>query len=160
MYNNLRSSDIRSLVENYFEEENLQDCFYVSDRVTGNKIEVFIDSDTGISFLLCRKVSRVIEAVIDETQEFGEKYTLDVSSPGVGSPLTSVRQYKKNVGRNIKVKHNDQKTEGKLVAATEEGITVFYIEVVKEGKKKKKLEINKEIMYSDIREASIKISFK
>lgn len=43
---------------------------------------------------------------------------MEVSSPGVDEPLTLVRQYKKNIGRNIEIIFNDEtKTEGKLIAA-------------------------------------------
>ena len=156
----MKSSDLKSIVEDYFIEEELDDCFYVSHRVSGNKIEVFIDSDKGINYSICARLSRKIEEILDTTLEFGEKYTLDVSSPGVGSPLVSIRQYRKNIGRNIKVKFDHGKVEGMLKEVREDGITVFYEEKIKEGKKKRKIEVNKDIMYSDIKEASIKISFK
>jgi ribosome maturation factor RimP len=156
----LSSTDIKSIVERHFEEEGLTDCFYVAHKVNGNKIEVFIDSDTGVNYSICAKLSRKIEEVLDSTLEFGEKYTLDVSSPGVGSPLVSTRQYRKNIGRQIKVKFEHGKVEGTLKDVRDDGITVFSIEKVKEGKKNKKIEVNRDIMYSDIKEACIKISFK
>ncbi len=156
----MKNKTLQSIVEEYFEAEGLKECFYVSDRITGNRVEVFLDSDDGISFAICRKVSRVIEAILDETKEYGEAYTLEVSSAGVGTPLVMPRQYIKNIGRGIEVKHDDTKTVGELKSADQEKITVQYEETIKEGKKKRIEIILKELAYIDIASAKIKISFK
>jgi ribosome maturation factor RimP len=151
------------LIDQAIKELEYDDCFLVDLRVNNNKVEIFLDSDDSITFLKCRKVSRFIEAVIDEEQWLGIKYTLDVSSAGVGKPLIMTRQYLKNIGRDIEVKiHGEEKEKvlGELVAASEESISVYYEEIVKEGKKKKTLEITREIPREEIREAKIKISFK
>ncbi|MFT6335233.1 MAG: ribosome maturation factor RimP [Halioglobus sp.] len=151
------------LIDQAIKELEYDDCFLVDLRVNNNKVEIFLDSDDSITFLKCRKVSRFIEAVIDEEQWLGIKYTLDVSSAGVGKPLIMTRQYLKNIGRDIEVKiHGEEKEKvlGELVAASEESISVYYEEIVKEGKKKKTLEITREILREEIREAKIKISFK
>lgn len=156
----MKNKSLQEIVESYFDEHGLSDCFYVSERITGNRIEVFLDSDEGISFEICRKVSRAIEAILDESQEYGEAYTLEVSSAGVGSPLIMPRQYKKNIGRDIEVKHDDTKTVGELKSADDTKISVQYEVMIKEGKKKR-VEIKlDEIAYSNISSAKIKISFK
>jgi len=151
------------LIDQAIIELEYDDVFLVDLKVNNTKVEIFLDSDDSITFLKCRKISRIIEAVIDEEQWLGIKYTLDVSSAGVGKPLKMTRQYVKNIGRDIEVKiygEEKEKVLGELVAASEEKISVFYIEVVKEGKKKKKVEVTREILRSDIKEAKIKISFK
>jgi ribosome maturation factor RimP len=151
------------LIDQAIKELEYDDCFLVDLKVNNKKVEIFLDSDESITFLKCRKVSRFIEAVIDEEQWLGEKYTLDVSSAGVGKPLKMTRQYLKNIGRDIEVKIYGEEKErvlGELMAASDESISVYYEEVVKEGKKKKRLEITREIPRSEIKEAKIKISFK
>ena len=151
------------LIDQAIKELEYEDCFLVDLKVSNNKVQIFLDSDDSITFLKCRKVSRFIEAVIDEEQWLGEKYTLDVSSAGVGKPLKMTRQYLKNIGRDIEVKlygEDKEKVLGELVSASDENISVYYEEVVKEGKKKKKLEITREIPRDEIKEAKIKISFK
>ncbi len=156
----MKSNSLKEIVEGFFEEEGYTDCFYVSDRISGNKIEIFIDSDEGISFSICKRVSRAVEAVLDESLEFGEKYTLDISSPGVGTPLSMPRQYIKNIGRNIEVSYDEGKVKGLLKSANDNEIVVEYEETIKEGKKKKKHIIEKEISFDRIDKAKIKISFK
>ncbi|MEE9438006.1 MAG: ribosome maturation factor [Saprospiraceae bacterium] len=151
---------IEALIDIAFKELGYDDCFLVDLKVNNTKVEVFIDSDTSVTYLICRKISRIIEAVLDEKQWLGEKYTLNVCSAGIGSALKFPRQYKKNVGRSIVVKtEGGEKVKGELSAADDNMISVKYTEVIKEGKKKKKIEIVKDVLLKDIKEAKIKVSF-
>ncbi len=152
---------IEALVIEKFEEEGWEDCFVVDIKHhTNNKLEVFIDSDSSLSFDKCRKVSRHIEAVLDEQLWLGEKYTLEVSSPGVGRPLQLQRQYVKNIGRTLAIKLEERKEQGKLTSVQEDSITIEKEVVIKEGKKKRKELVEINIPFADIKEAKVKISFK
>jgi len=99
----LKEEQIIQLLEEFFQESDLEDCFITELTVSGGKILVYVDSDTDMGFDKCRKISRYLEKHFDETQVFGEKYTLEVSSPGIGRPLKFKRQYIKNVGRKVEV---------------------------------------------------------
>ena len=93
---------IRELLDTKFQEQAFQDCFLVELHLHGgNKLEVFIDCDSGVTLEKCQQVSRFLEAHIEENQWLGEKYTLDVSSPGLSRPLKLWRQYRKNIGRTV-----------------------------------------------------------
>jgi len=135
-----------------------KDCFIV-DIVTSPsaKIEVYLDSDGSVSFEICRKVSRYIEAIIDESKEFGEKYTLEVSSAGLARPLKFFRQYTKNVGRKVVVKTNDKTYKGVLKEANEDFLIVEESKS-KKGSKKKILKENR-IEMNNILETKIAVSF-
>lgn len=151
---------IEKLVHDALKELAYDDCFLVDLKINNTRVEVYLDSDSSITFERCRKVSRYVEAVLDEEQWLGEKYTLDVSSAGVGRPLKFARQYVKNIDRKIEVKLlGGEKVKGKLTAADEDQITVTYEEKVKEGNKKVKKIIAREIALPEISEARIKISF-
>jgi len=156
----MQNTDIEKLVEKGLLELEFTDVYIVDLKVNNNKIEVFLDSDEGITFLKCQRLSRFLEAIFDESKIFGEKYTLDVSSAGVGSSLKYLKQYKKNIGRTIEVKYADnQKTKGKLKDVVDNLIYVEYETKVKEGKKNKKVIIVDEVKFEDIIESKIKISF-
>ncbi len=149
---------IEELVNQKFAEPEFEDCFLIEVKQRGpTKIAVFIDSDYGISFEQCRKVSRYLEQYLDEGQWIGESYVLEVSSPGVGRPLTLWRQYPRNVGRKLAVKMQDGKTvEGKLIEVND--LTLTLEEEVK-GKKKKKEIIQRIVPFDHIEESIVKISF-
>lgn len=144
-----------------FEAEEFQDCFIVELNVHGrSKLEVFIDADAGIDFNRCRRVSRYLEEEIEVQGWMDEKYTIDVSSPGVDRPLKFKRQYAKNVGRKMAVIDDEgHKTEGLLIEVDDEQIILEFKERIKEGKRKKTVVIQKEIKFENIAKAFVKISF-
>jgi ribosome maturation factor RimP len=82
-------------------------------------IEVFIDSETGITSDVCSAASREVGQVIDATREIEGGYRLDVSSPGIGRPLTFPWQYRKHIGRSSPAERT-----GKLVSVDDTGVTI------------------------------------
>ena len=144
-------------------EEKMEgtDLFIVELSVKpGNKIEILVDRDSGLALEDCLSVSRHVEGNLDRELE---DYSLDVSSPGVGKPLKLKRQYVKNVGRTVNVKHTDGTIiEGVLVSSDEEKIVVHTrTKEEVEGKKGKKwVERDEEIAFDTISETKIVISFK
>ena len=142
---------VESIVNQHINTDNE---FVVEISVSSsNKIIVLIDSDDGITIDRCVLVSKAIEQSFDRDEE---DFELEVSSAGLSSPLKVVRQYQKNIGRNLDVVlANGTKMQGKLLSATESSFSIEVQEkVVLEGKKRKEL-ITKSIdlPYSDIKTA-------
>ncbi len=152
---------IHELLAAKFAEEGFEDCFLVDFHLSAaNKLEVFIDSDSGITLAKCQKTSRYLERHFDEAGWLGESYVLEVSSPGLGKPLKLQRQYVKNIGRKVEVTLKDGTIKtGPLTAAGETSCTVQETVVVLEGKKKKKMEVQTELPYDEIKKTMIVISF-
>lgn len=152
---------LKSTVEKSFALEGLKDCFLIELNVLSNKkIEVFIDSDEIVTFEKCKQLSRIVEAEIEENGWFGEKYTLDISSAGIGRPLKNPRQYKKNIGRKVDIKlTDDQKLSGELTDVQEGKLFIKHIVKRKEGKKNVKDELVQEINIAELEEIKVKISF-
>ena len=117
---------ITKALEERFESEDLRTCFLVDiDSGKNNKITVFVDSDDRLTIDMCRKISRFLEKKIEEGRWLPEKYTLDVSSPGIDNPLKLHRQYVKNIGRKARVTFQDgKKTEGVLKEVSEGSFTL------------------------------------
>ncbi len=152
---------ITSLLEEKFREDAFSDCFLVDLKLhANNKLEVFLDSDFGISFEQCQKISRYLEEYLDEERWLGEKYVLEVSSPGVSRPLMLQRQYPKNVGRKVEVKLKDGGKRTGILKDVEEDRIVLEEKVrVKEGKRKKTELVETEIDFNSIAETKVKITF-
>lgn len=149
---------ISSLLEVKFKEEEFKNLFLVdiSYNANNNKLEVFLDSDDRLDIGQCARLNRYLQNHLDEDGILGEKYTLDVSSPGVGKPLKLFRQYKKNVNRKLEVWLN----EGKPVTGILQQVEEDKILIVQEkGKGKKKETINHEISFDKIKRSVVKISF-
>lgn len=152
---------LKLLAEEAIKELEIEDCYVVEVQLKGSKVEVFLDSDEGVTIEKCRKISRKMEAVLDESKELGETYALDVSSFGVGRPLLLPRQYSKNVGRLIEIHRisTEDKIKGRINSATELNVVLDVEVTVLEGKKKKKAIEAIEIPFEDVKKAVIKIEF-
>ncbi len=134
------------------------DIFLVSVTIKPtNNIKVFIDADSGLNIDKCVKINRAMYRIIEEEGWYPDgNFSLEVSSPGIDEPLKLVRQYKKNIGRNIEVTSlDDTKIEGKLLEVTDIAIKIEYVE----GKNKKAVTIMKEIPFSEIKQTIVLIVF-
>ncbi|MDX1683978.1 MAG: ribosome maturation factor RimP [Saprospiraceae bacterium] len=139
-------------------EEDWQDCFFIDINESGNKVQIFIDSDHGITFDRCKKMSRYLESILDADNYRNGRYVLEVSSPGIDRPITSKRQFEKNIGREIKFDMIEGKeVQGKLLGV--EGDNLKILTPDPEDKKKKKT-IERSIGINDIKKALVQISFK
>lgn len=128
----------------------------VSSRKGPKKVLVVLDGDNGVTIDDCANISREVSKSLDEMALPDESLTLEVSTPGLDQPLQLKRQYKKNIGRSLKVKLHDKIEEGKLMEATEEKIILAQ----ETGSGKKKEERTLEIQFSEIEKAFVLVSFK
>jgi ribosome maturation factor RimP len=122
------------------------------------KVIITLDGDNGVNLQDCIDISRAIDNNLDREEQ---DYSLEVASAGVSTPLKLVRQYRKNIGRTLKVKTAAETIEAKLEDANDESITLSWVarEPKKIGKGKETVEHKREIPYSDIKEAIVTIIF-
>jgi ribosome maturation factor RimP len=73
----------------------------------------------------------------------------------LNKPLKTWRQYKKNVGRYLKVKFNERQEEGMLMK-----VEAKYLVLSVPNKKKSAPNTELEIQFADIAEAKVAIRFK
>lgn len=71
----------------------------------------------------CATVSRAISAVLDEKDPIENRYTLEVSSPGLDRPLTKIEHFKRFAGEVIKLEvsvpvENRKRFKGTLKAVS------------------------------------------
>lgn len=123
-----------------------------------NKIVITLDGDNGVQLQDCINISRAIDNNLDREEV---DFALEVASAGVSLPLKLVRQYKKNIGRTLKIKTASQTIEALLLEVSDEDITVEWSsrEPKKIGKGKETVVHNEKIAYADIQEAIVIIIF-
>ncbi len=150
----IREDHIRTLIDAYTTGTGK---FLVDLTVssTGN-IQVMMDGDDGYTIADCAALSRYIEQHLDRNRE---DFSLEVSSCGVGNPLTLPRQYRKNTGRLLEVTLSDGKMiEGRIKESDDVSITLE-IPSVKHGTVKTAGVILQRILITDISKGIIKIEF-
>ncbi len=108
------------------------DYFLVDLNVRGHKgtrvVEVYVDGDEDFGHDDLATISKEIGFLLDVEDVVEGSYNLEVSSPGIKRPLQVPRQYQKNVGRTLRVRHEYDGDEdidvGTLVRADDEEIEI------------------------------------
>lgn len=148
---------IRELIEEKIADR--PDLFIVDIKMVNNsKIIILLDGDKGVGIHDCAIVSRHVGFHLEEENLIDQAYNLEVSSPGLDTPLLLDRQFQKNVGRLLIIKLNDgKKVEGELI--NQDDANIIIMETVKEkGKKGKKVE--RIINRNEVSEVKVGVSFK
>ncbi|MDW8018754.1 MAG: hypothetical protein RMI34_01615 [Chloroherpetonaceae bacterium] len=96
---------------------------FVMRNVNGRDIvEIYADTDAGITIEECAQLTRQILEEIERSAEaqeiFGENFRLEISSPGVSRPLSLLRQYRKNIGRRLQVRYASADASVQTVTGT------------------------------------------
>ncbi len=132
--------------------------FLVSIKIKPtNNVKVYLDGDNGITIEKCIQFNRKMATIIEETGILpADNFSLEVSSPGIDTPLVLHRQYIKNKGRLLEVTLAEDVTEtGKLIDVAEQNLVLE----VTTGKGKKAVTQQKEIPFDQIKKAVVQIQF-
>ena len=151
------SIQLKEQIEQYLNNNIDNTTMFVVDVkvLPTNKIEVFLDrSDTNITIDECVKISRNLEEYLETNGLVGEKYTLEVSSPGLDQPFKVPQQFEKSINQKVEVlKVDGEKFIGTLLVYDGEKVTI-------KSEKKIKKEIKEEIIEINLQEIkSIKKHF-
>jgi ribosome maturation factor RimP len=143
-------------------EEGLQErpsLFLVDLNISDSyKVTVTLDGDNGVNLQDCIDISRAIDNNLDREEQ---DFSLEVASAGVSTPLKMVRQYKKNIGRTLKVKTATETIEAVLEQVSDESIVLSWTtrEPKKIGKGKETVQKTLTLPYSEIKESIVTIIF-
>jgi ribosome maturation factor RimP len=81
------------------------------------RFTVYIDHSAGVDHALCERVTNLLRGYLD-------RYTVDVSSPGIERPLRTPAHFRGVVGRKVAVRtetdiHGRKRFRGQVLAADE-----------------------------------------
>jgi ribosome maturation factor RimP len=122
-----------------------------------NNVKVYLDADAGLGIEQCIKINRALYKSIEAEGMYPDgAFSLEVSSPGVDEPLKNIRQYRKNIGRDVAVTLKDGTSfTGKLLTVEENTLTVE----VTEGKNKKAITKQEVVDLDNILKTIVQIKF-
>lgn len=153
---NTEAGKIENFVKNHLDEA--EGLFLIEVKIApGNKVTILLDGDNGVTIDNCSSLNKSLYKFIEDTQLFGEQnFSLEVSSFGVGNPLKTARQYRKNIGRKVEVVLNDgQKIEGTLKEVKEAEIVLEQ----KTGKGAKAITKTVNLFFNQIKQTIVLITF-
>lgn len=151
-------AQVETLLNDFLSER--EDLFLIDLKVSaGDDVVVILDGDNGVTLQDCLDASRAIEFNMDREEH---DFSLQVMSAGLSEPLTQIRQFRKNIGRDLDILLNDSsKIEGELTRVEEDKVVLIlrYRKPKEIGKGKIDVEEEKEILLSDIKKALVAIKF-
>lgn len=88
-------------------------------------VRVYIDTPNGINVDDCAKASRQFSAILDVEDPISNRYTLEVSSPGMDRPLAKPEHFQAALGEDVKIKmvtlvNGRRRFTGELIEANNE----------------------------------------
>jgi ribosome maturation factor RimP len=94
----------------------------LAEVLSGATLRLFIDHPEGVTLALCERVS-------GQLNDYLERYSLEVSSPGQDRPLTKPQHYIRFLGRRARVRLREasdghRSVTGELVGASERDVTI------------------------------------
>lgn len=106
------NEEIAKLLENKGME--LVEIVLTTKEIT--TITIYIYKESGVTLDDCTEVSREIDAILNLDTLFDDKYTLEVSSPGIDRKLKTLDDYRRNLGKMMEIK----------LYKAKDGIKTFY----------------------------------
>ena len=94
----------------------------LAEVVSGGTLRLFIDHPDVVTLELCERVS-------GQLNDYRDRYTLEVSSPGQDRPLTKPQHYTRFLGRHARVRLREARdghrsVTGELVGASDNDVTI------------------------------------
>ncbi|MFD5277395.1 ribosome maturation factor RimP [Pseudarthrobacter sp. NPDC058362] len=131
-----------------------------SHRVVHVVVDLPQEETGGVSLDVIADISKVLSDVLDnDPNDDGRPYDLEVSSPGVGRPLTEPRHWHRAKGRMVKVNVvQGENVTGRIQSVDDGGVALVPEIAVKKGMKPKQGEPIK-LPFDRIRSGKVEIEF-
>ena len=95
---------IRALVSNILQDNEIEliDITYRREG-RGNVLRIFADTASGITVAECARINEMVGEALDKDDIIGERYLLEVSSPGLDRPLKTKNDFLKAKGKKVQL---------------------------------------------------------
>lgn len=90
-------------------EESRFELVEIKIKGTGRSpvFQIYVDHEQGVSIGDCSRLSQEIGMALDREYPELANYRLEVSSPGVDRPLNTERDFRKNIGRVVRLAYGE-----------------------------------------------------
>lgn len=97
---------LADIIEPVVDGEGFETVRILTMGETNQTLQIMIehkDHDKELTVDECAKVSRAVSAALDEADPIENRYTLEVSSPGLDRPLTKAEHFRRFTGYVVKL---------------------------------------------------------
>jgi ribosome maturation factor RimP len=95
---------VKLLIDKYLEQNSIElvEAMYRREQ-GGMMLRLLVDKAGGINIKDCEELNNFLSRALDEANVIEERYTIEVSSPGLDRPIKTDRDFEKSMGRAIDV---------------------------------------------------------
>jgi ribosome maturation factor RimP len=87
-------------------------------------VRIVADREDGIDLETCARVSEEVSRLLDAEDPISGRYTLEVTSPGLARPLRSERDFRRNLGRRVRIVLARSQVEGEVKEVLGNAVTI------------------------------------
>ena len=122
---------LQDLIEPVVEKEGFELVRVLTIGQANPTLQVMIDTLDGSDITVddCATVSQALSAMLDEKDPIENRYSLEVSSPGLDRPLTKIKHFERWQGYEIKLETEDKvenrkRFKGKIASVDGDNIII------------------------------------
>ncbi|MDP2912776.1 MAG: ribosome maturation factor RimP [Candidatus Omnitrophota bacterium] len=121
---------VKGLISGYLEENGMELVDITYRREAGGMtLRLLADIPVGISIAQCEGLNNYLSELLDKENVIGERYLLEVSSPGLDRPITTDKDYERVMGKVLDIttyERIDMRKihEGSLIGMDSENIVI------------------------------------
>lgn len=121
---------VKGLISGYLEDNGMElvDITYRREQ-GGMTLRLLADTPVGISIAQCEGLNNYLSELLDKENVIGERYLLEVSSPGLDRPITTDKDYERVMSKVLDIttyERIDMRKihEGSLIGMDRENIVI------------------------------------
>lgn len=114
--------ELQETIESRIQDLDPEVELVLLERPAAEALRLVIDRPGGVDLALCERVTSIL-------RDLNERYSIEVSSPGAGRPLTKPEHFRRFRGRRVRVRTQEpiggrRNFTGTLVAADERQVAL------------------------------------
>ena len=123
---------VAQITDSYLKERDIEivDIIYRREQ-PGMVLRVLIDKPEGVTVSDCEEFNNFLSSQLDKEDAIQDRYTLEVSSPGLDKPIKTDRDFERSMGKSLEITTYDRidekkAHEGTLIGMDKENIVIEY----------------------------------
>ena len=118
----------------------------------GKVLRIYVDKENGVTIDDCADISRELSVILDVNDVIPDRYTLEVSSPGLRRPLKKIEDFKRFIGNLVLIRTKESINNRKVFKGTLNGCFDNHVVIEIDNE-------SYEIPFQLIKKANLEINF-
>jgi ribosome maturation factor RimP len=124
------AEQVRQILDGYLKERGIEIVDIIYRREQGGMvIRILIDKPEGVTINECEELNNFLSGELDREDMMQDRYTLEVSSPGLDRPIKTDRDFERAMGRRLEITMYEaidgkKAHEGRLIGMDKENAVI------------------------------------